>query len=763
MKDETMRAGARSRILGWVLVALGLSACGGEPSTPSPEEPETRSLVVKIGTLDFSNGEGELKTPPAQRIQGQILNFSGKVHIGVAYTRNGLENVTYDISTNPFTVEITPKAPSEVGFKTVTDQILIAACADRDCDRHLPGSPAQVEVRYTVTTALRTPGTMLPFVQVLGSSESRSFPVSVESVGPLDWTARADPSWLRLDRAMGQTPSSLEVGLDTDQAFQLPVGRHQGKVTLSNPQGSVPDRVIEVTLYLNAPVLSGAPTELRFGDADGKSLSPQTVTLTLDTGNNAYDWTAAIDTGSGPQWLSLNSTTGTVSSAGTPLTVSMNPAGVRSGTHHGRLIFTTSVRGVKLTHTIPVSLSLSGHKLWVSDNGVDMVSTPSASKLTQTVTVRDSTGQSPMPWTATSNQPWLSVTPGGDDTLSLSANPAGLANDTVHMATVTLLPNLSWVGEAETIQVGLWVSASVPNPRDTLGVSCSESGLVMDPIRPYAYLHKDATLSVYNVYTGGLVAQLPGLGLSLGQMIISTDGSTLYVVDQGKRIIPVNLSTLSAGRSWSIFSSFYRITYARPNGHGVIITNKGVAYDATQGTSLLGNYDPLRWTSDLFELTASVDGSMLCGGGGDDLSCYDLRYKNGNPGMVEIIFRSRKWEANILDVALTQDGSRLYSAHWLKYGISAYDTPGMTALSQRGDATHYADSVAVGPDGRLYGVLHTKTGPKEVWVFDEAGTRLGTYLVAPADKYVSQLVVSGDGKRLGVCTNEPKLEFISVP
>ena len=60
----------------------------------------------------------------------------------------------------------------------------------------------------------------------------------------------------------------------------------------------------------------------------------------------------------------------------------------------------------------------------------------------------------------------------------------------------------------------------------------------MDPIRPYAYVHDVTNLDIYNVYTAGLVGHLSALGTSLGTMTISTDGSTLYVVEQYSRDHP---------------------------------------------------------------------------------------------------------------------------------------------------------------------------------------------------------------------------------
>ncbi len=90
----------------------------------------------------------------------------------------------------------------------------------------------------------------------------------------------------------------------------------------------------------------------------------------------------AVDTGSQPRWLQLSETSGGVSGAPRTLTVRVDPAGLPAGLHTALLNFTTTVEGRAFTWTVPVSLSLVAHKLWVADNGVGLVHTPAVSTLT---------------------------------------------------------------------------------------------------------------------------------------------------------------------------------------------------------------------------------------------------------------------------------------------------------------------------------------------------------------------------------------------
>ncbi len=759
-----MSAGKWSRVLGLVLVALGSSACDGESIIREPQ-----SLKVSANSLSFSNrpeDEGAALTP--NKITAEILNPSSRVYIRLTHTQNGLQGVSTHFVSNPFTIEVSPKLPAAVGIKTVTDQVLIAACEDPQCDRHIKGSPAQVDVSYTVRSRFSSRQGFSSLSYVLGDGLLPSSSLFIASLGSIDWVATANQPWIRLPKSRGQTPEPVMMELDREQGARLPVGSYQGEVTFSNPEALVENRVFPVTLQVVPPTLSLSSSELTFGGADGTELSPRTLNLSLNTGNNAYPWTATIDTGSGPQWLSLSSTSGTVSHDPfnpTQLTVSVDPTGLPHGTHTGKVTFTASVKGVTVTQTLPVSLTLVAHKLWVSDNGVGLVSTPSASKLTHTVTVKDVVGQNPAPWTASSNQPWLSVTSSDSRTLTVTANPAGLTADTLHLATVTLSPQDSSLG-GDTVQVGLWVGARASNSRDTLTTTGRE--LEMDPIRPYVYVHDGLNLSVYNVYTASLVASLPSLGGNLGAMTLSTDGSTLYVLDQGTQIIPVKLATMTASRPWySSSRPSSDLTYARPNGRGVVFTTEARVHDADHGSVLRveGAYE--YWRDNMSQATASVDGSVLCGRGGS-LVCLDMSHPSLSDDInIRSIVLSRRGVAQAggegyRQIALQQDGSRVYAALRNQFRINTYDTRNMSTLPQRGGDA-YVDHVAVGLDDRLYAVSHASNGPHVVGVFDDAGSSLATYTVAPAANSVVGLGVSGDGKRFVTLTNLPTLELISTP
>jgi hypothetical protein len=728
------------------------------------------TLTVSTESLSFQSHEGGA-APVAQLFTGQVSEGSTKPpYIDVEWTGNGLSSVMYDLNGDSITVSVTPKDPATVGVGTFTDQVIINACADSWCKRHLDGSPKTVSVTYTVRNRLGVHPAALAFAYVRGSSPLPSSKTLSLQGTSVHWTAVADMSWIQLSAGSGTTPGSLAVGLEPSG---LEAGHHQGSITLNN-NDTGESVVVPVTVQVAAPTLSASPSALAFSGLEGRYLPAQPLSLSLDTGSSAYEWTATVDTEGGSQWLFLSSTSGVVSSSPTALAVSVNTAGLPGGTYSGSLTFTTTVAGQTLSRSVPVSLSLAT-PLWVPDNGVALVSTPSVSKLSHTVTVKDRWGTSRTAWTASSDQPWLSVTPSGisGDNLTVVARPAGLEPNTVHHAQVIV----SFGGDSargnEIIRVGLWVGDGSPNNLDT--VAGTYQAIETDPVRPYVYVHNGGgTLYVYNIYTASLVTSITGVATTLGGMTISSDGSTLYVLDTvlPRRIIPVNLASLTPGMSWSLnestsTNSTTQLAYARPNGQGAVLTNSSKIFEAATGApfrNVTGTFN----NSPTGGIAASLDGSLICSLWNGyyspySLYCYGLRYTELNGGSLTLTARPSSPYGvgyNSVDLAINHDGSRVYVAAGSPSSFVVHDGQTMNTLPSLVADTS-PNAVEVGPDNRLYGTANTRYGAKDLWAYDNTGTALGSYRLAGYAKIVleRQLKLSGDGKRLVVLTDEPSLKF----
>jgi hypothetical protein len=778
-----MRSRGNLQALCLVLVSVCLSACGESANKSVTADSQSLAvasaslgatrpvLTVSTDSLSFQAYEGS-GAPAAQLFTGQLSAQPSKPpYIDVDWTGNGLSSVMYDHTTNSIIVSVMPKAPAILGVGTFTDQVTVKVCEDTSCRRHIEGSPKTVNVTYTVFNRLSVYPAALAYAHVMGSSPAPgSKSLSLQGTF-VNWTASADASWIQLAGGSGTTPENLAVAIEPSG---LSVGSHGGNITLTN-NDTGERTVVPVAVQVAEPVLSTNPSALSFGGLEGRYLPAQPLVLALNTGSSAYEWTASVDTGSGAEWLVLSSTSGTVSSSTTPLAVGVNTAGLQGGSYSASLTFTASVQGMTLSRTIPVSLTL-GTPLWIPDNGVALVSTPSVSKLSHTVTVKDRWGTSNTPWTATSDQPWLSVTSSGvsGGNLTVVARPTGLTPNTIHYARVTVGFGGNPPQGKEIIEVGLWVGDSAPNSVDSRPGTFQV--IEADPVRPYVYVHNGGgTLHVYNLYTASLVTSITGVANNMSAMTISSDGSTLYVLDsvQPRRIVPVNLDTLTPGAAWGLNEDYYSgtsttLTYARPNGQGMIITNASKFLDATTGASI-PNLEMTYFYSSMNVLSTSLDGSMLCGFYSGsyyyyyELYCYGLQYTEEEDGTLTITPRpSPPYYAgsNAQDVAINNDGSRVYVAAASPNAFNVYDGQTMQLLPSLAADTN-PNAVEVGPDNRLYGTARALYGSKDLWVYDSAGISQGSYRLAGYGKGVlaRQLKVSGDGKRFVAITDDPSLKF----
>ena len=143
-----------------------------------------------------------------------------------------------------------------------------------------------------------------------------------------------------------------------------------------------------------------------------------------------------------------------------------------------------------------------------SSAGVAFASTPTASVLSRKLWVIDNFGTS-APWTATSDSPWLTVTPSGTSdatALTLTADPATLPVGETSIATVTLSsPGLA----GATIRVGLWKDA-VDAPAQAVVPGVDALGMARDPVSPFVYV-VDGTdrIQVFNAHTASLAGRSP--------------------------------------------------------------------------------------------------------------------------------------------------------------------------------------------------------------------------------------------------------------
>jgi Viral BACON domain len=582
------------------------------------------------------------------------------------------------------------------------------------------------------------------------------------------WSATSSVPWLQLNGSAATT-TALSMSIDAATP-KLASGSYSTSVPVTvqwdgrSLSGSVP-----VTLALTPAVLTSSAGSLAFGGANGRNFSAAPLSLTLNTGSNAHAWTA---TGL-PAWLQLAPAGGSVS--GTPSTLTFTPDASKAtpGVSSANLTLTAKVNGDTLSSAVAVTFGRDEHRLLASDNGVAFSSTPSWSRLTRTLTVSDNFNR-PTGWAASSNQPWLSVTPSGTSggSLVLTANPAGLAFDQVHSATVTIA-SADADAQGDVVKVGLWVGSATPAA--VVSVAGGWKQARPDPVRPLVYVHDGGTdVFVYNVYTGLQVGRVANAAPTLGSMAVSSDGSTLYAIDATQaRIVPIDLNSLAVGAAFTPLGSWTGpqwtvLNYARVNGTGILLgsaTGYAVAGStlkhrfAASTDTLVHAFDRAgktmvtinTGTSPFTATRYAIDYSAVVGTGNSPVWLSSVTGTLPSPG------------GNGKEIAISADAGMMYTASGAPYNFPRYD--GITLVQQGalpGDA--YPASVKVASDGRIFAAASVLYNGFDWWVYgtdavQKASGKASGYAKSILDR---QFWPSGDALMGIALSDDPILKFVPI-
>jgi hypothetical protein len=631
------------------------------------------------------------------------------------------------------------------------------------------GHTAPVTVSLTVAApGIQTSQASLSFSGVNGTTIApKSLGITMNTGAALSWTASTPllDTWLILDRTSGTQADSL--GVSVNPAFgPLASGVYNSSITLQGNSGLF-NKTVNVTLTLTKATLTPSPSTVTLGGTNGRDFSGVPVQLSLNTGANSFSW----NSNGTAAFVKPSPTSGSVSGIPVSVTLTPDPAGLTGGTHSGTAIFTAAVNGDQVTANVSVTFNQESHKLLVDGNGVAFAKTPTLSALSRTLKVRDNLGLT-TPWTAASSDPtWLTVTPSGNagDNLTLTANPNSLTTDTLNLATVTITSSDTSVENTEHVRVGLWVGST--DPAAQTSVSVTTANVAADPIRPYAYAAAGSDIRVYNVYTGSLVKTISGVaagGGTVGFMIPSHDGTTLYAVDEtNSRIKQVNLDAQTVGTDFPIsLLSFPKvIEYTRTNGVELIFSGSGgQIFDAA------GTVFPSVFAGGTV-VTASRGGTRMCtvntGSSPYSISCPTLDFTglNGGQLLVGNTFEVTGGAGSFgNDLVLSANGATLYVASGAVSELSAYSTAGQNPIYVgSGNSPHptglHPNNAEIAADGRIFASAGNPVfDPADVWVFSALGAPITTYKIAAGgiDRiFDRQLRVSGDGIRMITITGDP--------
>jgi uncharacterized protein (TIGR03437 family) len=175
-----------------------------------------------------------------------------------------------------------------------------------------------------------------------GAGVTQSLTISNYGTQALPFSASATTTsggnWLQLSSTGGSVASfgTSSLGVTADPS-QLAPGTYSGTVTISAGGQDYAVSVVAVVTG-SQPNLALSQTGLTFDAVSGgTATSPQAIAV-LNQGAGTLDFTAAVSTISGGNWLSVSPSSGSSSAtAAGSVTVTVNPAGLQPGTYYGTI------------------------------------------------------------------------------------------------------------------------------------------------------------------------------------------------------------------------------------------------------------------------------------------------------------------------------------------------------------------------------------------------------------------------------------------
>lgn len=389
-------------------------------------------------------------------------------------------------------------------------------------------------------------------------------------------------------------------------------------------------------------------------------------------------------------------------------------------------------------------------KLFLSSDGVALSSFPHRKALKQTITITRTSGHTPVTWNAASDQSWLKVTASGttkNGALKLLAKTDGLTQDQSYLAKVTVSTSEGDFSDSETLYVGLWVGSADPETVTQLWTTGIQD-VVVNPVLPIAYVSNGGSDIVeYNVYSGQKIATIKNVSDAIRGMTVSSDGQTLFAEDENARkVFAVDLNSRDTIAHYTFSgNAFYNMVYARPYGQPALYMSGTSIIAIPSGDTLVPSMpqEYLAVTADGRHLASVTDGVSPA-----NLSSYAVSLKHDVLTVTSVATGRIETLENCRDLAVSQDGSRIYPACGSPYEFDVFDAKNLAQVDTLA-ADAYPDNVAIDANDDVICGISTNIEEPDIYVYNKKGRSHGTLL--PINGFGQQMAVmkvSGDEARV---------------
>lgn len=358
-REVTMKTQVRLAT-GMACITFAAAGCGGGGGGGSGSD-DRPSLTMNQSTLQFaspSTGSANFST-----IAGTIRNAKGVIYVGASFTTNAIEGVSTPAgSATGLEAMVFPKAGTALGHGIFQDTIVIVACLDPNCTKHLNGSPATVHVTSVVGLAVA------PYpvsVQVVEGAPTAAQKVALTYYGGSgNWSALpitdTPNDWLALAAAGGShLPDELTLNFGP-----MPAGEHETILRITAESAGYRTETRDVPIaYTVFPLLQASPAT-PFVVTNQQAAAGQSRTVTVSTRdpsrNTAWNAAPAADS----PWLRVTQSSGTTGGQSS-LAFDLVPdevARLRNGHYTGSIVVTPAIAGATAID-VPVGLTLDRTEL----------------------------------------------------------------------------------------------------------------------------------------------------------------------------------------------------------------------------------------------------------------------------------------------------------------------------------------------------------------------------------------------------------------
>jgi uncharacterized membrane protein len=319
------------------------------------------------------------------------------------------------------------------------------------------GSSVLVPVTLTVNpNPLLVSPASLSFTTTTGTMSTLVLSVANAGTVPLNWSAAADQSWLKLSNNAGKTGSTPDDKVEiTADASALAPGTYPATITFINGSSAGGNVLVPVTLTVNPNPLLVSPGNLSFTTTRGARLSPLALSVT-NAGTESLHWGATASEG----WLKLSKSEGDTPDK---VTIVADISDLSTGPYSATITFSNKSTGGSIL--VPVSLIVSEpNPLLVSPASVSFTTKKGSSPSSRVLSVTNAAGGDPLEWNADvdADQSWLKLsknkgktgsTP--DDKVEINVDASALAPGT-YTTTITFISTSGSVLVPVKLKVGMF-------------------------------------------------------------------------------------------------------------------------------------------------------------------------------------------------------------------------------------------------------------------------------------------------------------------